>query len=144
MFRRRQNKDYDEYIDYDSSQEPLQDEELSNQQESWNTESNYYDLDDDYPTTENDHNNQYAQDLDRNDYYNDDDYGNQPLQYPRQESHEPTLGSRRLRREAPQESPEELQGQRSRYNARIDRFLNNGIIIVGVLLIIVLVIAFML
>lgn len=144
MFRRRQNKDYDEYIDYDSSQEPSHDEELSNQQESWNTESNYYDLDDDYPTTENDHNNQYAQDLDRNDYYNDDDYGNQPLQYPRQESHEPTLDSRRLRREAPQESLEELQGQRSRYNARIDRFLNNGIIIVGVLLIIVLVIAFML
>lgn len=34
--------------------------------------------------------------------------------------------------------------RRTKYNARIDRFLNNGIIIVGVLLIIVLVIAFLL
>lgn len=34
--------------------------------------------------------------------------------------------------------------QRAKYNAKVDRFLNNGIIIVGVLLILVLIIAFLL
>lgn len=33
--------------------------------------------------------------------------------------------------------------KRARYNAKIDRFLNNGIIITGVLLILVLIIAFL-
>lgn len=37
-----------------------------------------------------------------------------------------------------------MRGQRAKYHAKMDRFLNNGILLVGVLLILVLVIAFLL
>lgn len=46
---------------------------------------------------------------------------------------DPALGRRS--RQQPQ--------QRSQYSARMDRFLNNGILIVGILLILVLVVAFL-
>lgn len=42
-----------------------------------------------------------------------------------------------------QTSADQTVGQRAKYNAKIDRFLNNGILIVGVLLIMVLLIAFL-
>ncbi|MBF6626163.1 hypothetical protein IU402_06185 [Aerococcaceae bacterium zg-BR9] len=42
-----------------------------------------------------------------------------------------------------QSRPEPVLGRRSKYHARIDKFLNSGIIIVGVLLLAVLLIAFL-
>lgn len=133
MFRRQHrqyNKDYEDYVDYEGSQGEPQEEWSSHLADDWETESNYY--------NENYHQ-EYPHEQSR-----EDDYGELPPQSPSNDSFEPAFESRSLRREGAQESSAELKGQRSRYNARIDRFLNNGIIIVGVLLIIVLVIAFML
>lgn len=45
--------------------------------------------------------------------------------------------------EAYQDYPEEAIGRRAKYSAKLDKFLNNGIIIVGILLLMVLLIAFL-
>lgn len=47
------------------------------------------------------------------------------------------------RRDIMNDAAQQFPGQRAKYNAKIDRFLNNGILIVGVLLVLVLLIAFL-
>ena len=64
---------------------------------------------------------------------------------------EPYFGSEEIYSDSPYqtayyphtEEAYQSSGRRARYSARIDRFLNNGIIIVGVLLLLVMLIAFL-
>lgn len=141
MFRKKKSQDYDEYLDYDFEIEENPDELAQDEADK------YYDP--------------YGDHYDENDYLEDGYYDNNtPYQTPleddiAQENYDERAGIHYVNeseftdeplrsRSQVSEDNEEEKGQRTKYNAKIDRFLNNGIIIVGVLLIIVLVIAFML
>ncbi|XJS09923.1 hypothetical protein ACF3NG_07175 [Aerococcaceae bacterium WGS1372] len=152
MFRRRINKDYDEYTDYNGSQKDHHENEPLNSTDQFVNDSDYFE----------DQYNEYKKfDEYDNNLYRDkfsttlnevNSYDNEWGIESNESNYDNTIDdldtsiteSSLIRQEVPFDAPSEVRGQRSRYNARIDRFLNNGIIIVGVLLIIVLVIAFML
>lgn len=140
MFTRKRTKDYEEYVDYESE---LQDvpEELEETRE-FQLDSQY---DREWSPGEEEH---YYPDSS----YSDDNFGeefptrSQRRQYNEaQDAYVEQTEFDYQEADAPEAKEQNSQLQRrSKYNARIDRFLNNGIIIVGVLLIIVLVIAFLL
>lgn len=156
MFRKKRNKDYDDYLDYDHQQEEyLEDQSIGSYEEQGNKDvpfDNQHDEFDYYHEGyESEYGNAYSnlEDEENPHYYNETlDMDASESSY--QNSNEAEVTYLRSRRhsngldEGMSGDYNEAKGQRTRYNARIDRFLNNGIIIIGVLLIIVLVIAFML
>lgn len=132
MFKRSKNNDYQDYVDYNNEDDlieetrefpvdPRSDWEFNQEQESQQDYGQIYDQADSYPL--------YEEEVAQNNFDQEDSI---------EETEEYSLSSRSNSLDKATSGP-----MRAKYNAKMDRFLNNGIIITGVLLIIVLVIAFM-
>lgn len=147
MFNRKRNSDYEDYLDYDNNpeEEELEFDEtreyqinpdVTYEENQWPSEEDYsY-----YQEQQDDFNPEYETRSQR--------YANDEQEIPYESNYESEIPEEYTEENDEQEATRTSQNnaipRRAKYNARIDRFLNNGIIIVGVLLIIVLVIAFLL
>ncbi|MBG9979654.1 hypothetical protein HZY91_02020 [Facklamia sp. DSM 111018] len=134
LFKSRRKKRQDQYQEYVNYQENNEEEVASNLFES--------EVEDTIDSESSDSFEGYEQEDRREAYWEEDHYGTAYLQ---QESHVDEIDDSILADPASieQEASEQAPQRRAKYSAKIDHFLNNGIIIVGALLVMVLLIAFL-